>query len=174
MQLSVKAHNGCEAAVHNTRQWFHRFRAEPSGVAVTADISNAFNSTVPQFSELPGRTFPLLQLDICFKFDSALFTGARSSASGSIVSARGVQQETRCTERDHPGGIDFQLFFLDDGLIAGLRPLDKSEVVLLCTASQNFGPSDFPVCLWNDSASFKILGAAIGPSFWCSPSQTGC
>ena len=42
-----------------------------------------------------------------------------------------------------------------------------------CTTSQDFGPSDFPGCRWNGSASFKLLGAAIGPAGWCEELLAG-
>ena len=45
--------------------------------------------------------------------------------------------------------------------------LSKTEVIPACTASQSFGPDSFPGCSWNGSASFKLLGAAIGPPAWC-------
>ena len=88
----------------------------------------------------------------------------------------------------HPGGVDFQTFYLDDGLIAGRAPavrcflqalvagfgdiglsvsLETSEVVPPCATSPTFGPTDFPSSHRNASASFKLLCAAIGPSSWC-------
>ena len=42
--LGVKTPNGCEVTVHVTRPWFHRHRSDPSLVALSVDISNAFNS----------------------------------------------------------------------------------------------------------------------------------
>ena len=43
MKIGVKKPNVHEAAVRTTRQWFHRYRDDPSRVAVEVDISNAFN-----------------------------------------------------------------------------------------------------------------------------------
>ena len=63
-------------------------------------------------------------------------------------------------------------FFLE-ALVRGLSRiglvvnLSKTEVIPPCTSSQSFGPDSFPGCCWNGNASFKLLGAAIGPPEWC-------
>ena len=44
LEVGVKTPNGCEAALHVARQWFHQYRADPSGVALSVDISNPVNS----------------------------------------------------------------------------------------------------------------------------------
>ena len=99
-----------------------------------------------------------------------------------------VLEARRDTEQAFPSGIDICAFYLDDGLCAGSAPavsfflssltnglsriglvvnLSKTEVIPACTASQSFGPGNFPGCTWNGSASFKLLGAAIGTTDWC-------
>ena len=63
-------------------------------------------------------------------------------------------------------------FFLE-ALVRGLGRiglvvnLSKTEVIPPCTSSQSFGPDSFPGCSRNGTASFKLLGAAIGPPEWC-------
>ena len=103
-----------------------------------------------------------------------------------------VQEVRRDIGQAFPSGLDICAFYLDDGLCAGSAPavsfflssltnglsriglvvnLSKTEVIPACTASQNFGPSNFPGCTWNGSASFKLLGAAIGPRTGVRPSS---
>ena len=45
--------------------------------------------------------------------------------------------------------------------------LDKTEIISPWTISQSFGSTGLPGCFWNGSASFKLLGAAVGPTDWC-------
>ena len=47
-----------------------------------------------------------------------------------------------------------------------LPPLPLPSPPPPCTTSQSFGPTDFPGYSWNGSASFKLLGAAIGLVEW--------
>ena len=144
LQLGVKTPNGCEAIIHVARQWFSRNRTDPDKVAVTVDVSNAFN-TVHKAAVLRAVRvhFPSLSpwVDCCYRHESTLFTGSGNVALQSIRSARAVQQgdplgpilfalavhpaiaEARAaTEISHPGGIDICSFFLDDGFCAGSAP----------------------------------------------------
>ena len=139
LQLGVKTPNGCEAIIHVARQWFSRHRTDPDKVAVSVDVSNAFN-TVHRAAVLRAVRvhFPYLSLwvDCCYRHQSTLFTRSGHVALQSIHSARGVQQgdhlgpvlfalavhpaiaEARAaTEVLHPGGIDV-CSFLDDGFCA--------------------------------------------------------
>ena len=96
-----------------------------------------------------------------------------------------IQEARQVTEVSFPGGTDCCSFFLDDGFCDGTAlavpcflaslvdrfrrigleiNLDKTEVIPPWTS---LGPSDFPGCCWTVSASFKLLGAAIGPVGWC-------
>ena len=82
----------------------------------------------------------------------------------------------------YPGDIDICSFFFDDGFCAGSAPalrrflsplvrgfrliglevnLGKTEVILACSSSQSFAPSDFPGCTWVGSSNFKLLGAPV-------------
>ena len=99
-----------------------------------------------------------------------------------------IQEALVDTERSFPAGLDICSFYLDDGicagdaqtvsfflraLIRGLRRiglvvnLAKTEVIPPCATSQSFGPDIFPGGIWNNTACFKLLGAAIGTPAWC-------
>ena len=140
-QLGVKTPDGCEAIIHVARQWFSRHRSNPDKVAVSVDVSNAFN-TVHRAAVLRAVRvhFPSLSpwVDCCYRHESTLFTGSGDVALQSIRSARGVPQgdplgpvffalavhpaiaEARATtEASHLGGIDVCSFFLDGGFYAG-------------------------------------------------------
>ena len=70
LQLGVKIPNGCEATVHVTRQWFHRHSSDPSKVALSVDISNAFNTVHRSAVSQAVRThFPSLSpwVDCCYR-----------------------------------------------------------------------------------------------------------
>ena len=87
-----------------------------------------------------------------------------------------------------PGNLEYNSFFLDDGVIAGRSPAvqqivstlegalardwfkhfrHRTEVVPACTSVQNFSLHDFEGCAWVPDGNIKLLGAAIG-------SQSGC
>ena len=95
LQLGVKTPNVCEAIIHVARQWFSRNRTDPDKVAVSVDVSNAFN-TVHRAAVLRAVRvhFPSLTpwVDCCHRHESTLFTGSGNVALQSIRSARGVQQ----------------------------------------------------------------------------------
>ena len=120
---------------------FSRHRSNPDKVAVSFDVSNAFN-TVHRAAVLRAVRvhFPSLSpwVDCCYCHESTLFTGSGNVALQSIRSARGIQQgdplgpvlfalpihpaiaEARAApEASHPGGLDVCSFFLDDGFCAG-------------------------------------------------------
>ena len=87
-----------------------------------------------------------------------------------------------------PGDLDFNAFFLDDGVITGRFPTvqvvlsslesrlndiglsiarHKTEIVLVCTSIQNFSSQDFGCFSWAPHGNIKLLGAAIGTQEWC-------
>ena len=123
LHVGVKTANGCEATDHVTRQWFHdHHRADRFRVALSLDISNAFNSVHRTAVLHSVRThFPPLRprVDCCYRHDSTLFAGADNVASQVITSARSVpvlfalaihpviQEARRITDFSHPCGIDF-------------------------------------------------------------------
>ena len=177
LQLGVKTPNGCEAAVH---------RSNPDKVALSLDVSNAFNTVHRSAVLQEVRThFPSIApwVDCCYRHESTLFTGSSSVTSQVIASARGVQQGdllrpvlfalaihpvikearqaavTGCV-RDPPRRPGFRRLGLEVNL-------DKTEVIPACTTSQSFGPANFHVSCWNRSANFKLLGAAVGTPEWC-------
>ena len=144
LQLGVKTPNGCEAIVHTARQWLHRHRSDVNKVAVSVDVSNAFNTVYRSAVLRAARVhFPSLVpwIDCCYRHDSVLFTGSRVVASQVVSSCRCVQQgdplglvlfalatqlaiadSHAATEALFPGGIDIGSFFLDDGFCAGSAP----------------------------------------------------
>ena len=80
---------------HTARQWLHRHRSDASKVALSVDISHAFNSVLRSAVLRSVRVhFPSLApwVDCCYRHDSVLFTGSTMVASQVISSARGVQQ----------------------------------------------------------------------------------
>ena len=87
LQLGVKTPNGCEAIIHVARQWFSRNRTDPDKVAVSVDVSNAFN-TVHRAAVLRAVRvhFPSLSpwFDCCYRHESTLFTGSGNVALQSI------------------------------------------------------------------------------------------
>ena len=95
LQLGFKTPNGCEAIVHAARQWFSRNCSEPGKVAISVDVSNAFN-TIHSAAVLRAVRvhFPSLSpwVDCCYRSESTLFTGSSSVALQIIPSTRGVQQ----------------------------------------------------------------------------------
>ena len=162
LQLGVKTLNGCEAIIHVARQWFSRNRcSDPGKVAVSVDVSNAFN-TVHRAAVLRAVRvhFPSLSpwVDCCYRHESTLFTGSGNVALQTIPSARGVQQgdplgpvlfalavhpaiaEARAaTEASHPGGIDICSFFLDDGFCAGSAPAVRCFLTALIEGFRRVG-----------------------------------
>ena len=99
-----------------------------------------------------------------------------------------VTGSARLTETRFPGDLDFNAFFLDDGVIAGrstavqliLSSLEtrlhdiglsiarnKTEIVPACTSVQNFSSRDFEGFTWVPHGNIKLLGAAIGTQEWC-------
>ena len=99
-----------------------------------------------------------------------------------------VTGSARHTETRFPGDLDFNAFFLDDGVIAGRSPAvqlilssletrlhdiglsiarNKTEIVPACTSVQNFSSLDFEGFTWVPHGNIKLLGAAIGTQEWC-------
>ena len=169
------------------------------------DLSNAFNCVSRGAVLSAVRThFPWLApwADTCYRHDSNLVAG-----DSLIHSQRGVQQgdplgpslfalaihpsvtaSAQLAETRFPGDLDFNAFFLDDGVIAGRSPAvqlalssletrlhdiglniarHKTEIVPACTSVQNFSSRDFEGFTWVPHGNVKLLGAAIGSQVWC-------
>ena len=130
--MGVKTPSGCEAIVHAARQWFSRKCSHPGKVAISVDVSNAYN-TIHRAAVLRAVRvqFPSLSpwVDCCYRRESTLFTRSGSVALQIIPSTRGVQQgdllglvlfalavnpaiaEARAvSETSHPGGVDICCF----------------------------------------------------------------
>ena len=99
-----------------------------------------------------------------------------------------VSEAARIAESRFLGELEYNSFFLDDGVIAGRSPAvqqilatleerlleiglciarHKTEVVPACTSVQNFSPHDFEGFAWVPDGNIKLLGAAIGSQSWC-------
>ena len=194
------------------RRWFTLPGTGPtlSAMTLTGYLSS---STCPPPSiasrgGLSSRLFALISLGLrlgqntCYRHDSNLLVG-----SSLISSQRGVQQgdplgpsffalalhpcvidAARVAESRFPGELDYNSFFLDDGVIAGRSPAvqqilatleerlldiglciarNKTEVFPACTSVQNFSPHDFEGVAWVPHGSVKLLYAAIGSRPWC-------
>ena len=137
LQLGVKTPNGCEAITHAARRWLSRNCTNPDKVAISVDVSNAFNTLHGSAVLQAVRVhFPSLSpwVDCCYRRRSTLFTGSGSVALQVIPSTRGcnnwiplgpvlfalavhpaIAEARAVTEISHQGGIDLCSFFFDDG-----------------------------------------------------------
>ena len=75
-----------------------------------------------------------------------------------------VTEAARIAESRFPGDLDYNSFFLDDGVIAGRSPAVQQ---IIATSVQNFSPHDFEGFAWVPDGNIKLLGAAIGSQSWC-------
>ena len=141
VQVGVGTPGGAEAVAHVTRQWFERHAQDADHVLVKDDMENAFNVDDRQsILEAVREFFPSLAPWADFTYDgaSALHLGQHR-----IPSRRGVQQGDplgplslqRAIEKvrlraltEAPARIDFVVFYLDDGTIAGKE--QSSRMVL--------------------------------------------
>jgi hypothetical protein len=206
VQVGVGTKSGCEAIVHTVRQWMVRNKNSADKVLVKVDLSNAFNcvdrSAVLDAVRLvsPGLA---PWCDFCYTRSSRLLFGAHT-----LDSERGIQQGDplgpalfglsiqgcilRAKSRTcalHPNSLDFVVFFLDDGFIAGgseavacfcsfLKEelseigltLEFSKCEVVPAAGVRFaGARDmFGEFSWEDSGNFKLLGAPIGSAEFCN------
>ena len=159
--VGVRTPNGCEAIVHAARQWFSRNGSDTGKVAISVDVSNAFN-TIHRAAVLRAVRvyFPSLSpwVDCCYRRESTLFTGSGIAALQIIPSTRGVQQgdplgpilfalaahpaidEARAAaEASYPGGVDICSFYLDDGFCAGSAPAVRCFLSALTSGFRRIG-----------------------------------
>ena len=148
VQFGVQTRFGCEAVVHTTQQRAHNFRDDPDRVLVLIDLANAFNCVSRGAVLSAVRThFPFSApwADTCCRHDSNMLIG------GSLISSqRGVQQgdplgpslfalathpcvtaAARASASRFPADLDYNSFFLDDGVIAGRSPAVQQIVSTL-------------------------------------------
>ena len=206
VQLGVGTKMGCEAIVHICRQWFSRNVSATSKVLVTLDLSNAFNAIDRSAVLEAVRTVaPDLApwCDFCYRDHAHLVIGDKL-----LSSARGVQQgdplgpalfalaihpkilkAKRRVESEFPGGLDFSVFYLDDGVIAGsdaavarfcdllangLRDIgleftrSKCEVIPAAHFTSLAQRALFDGFKWVTDGDFKLLGAPIGGIRYCT------
>ena len=152
LQLGVKTPNGCEALIHAARQWFARNCLDPSKVAISVDVSNAFNTVHSSAVLRAVRVhFPSLSpwVDCCYRRESTLFTGSGSVALQVIPSTRGCNKGSlgpvlfalarAVTETSHLGGVDIGSFFLDDGFCGGSTPAVRCFLTALTEGFRRVG-----------------------------------
>ena len=85
--------NGCDAAIHFTRQWFFTATA-PIRTRLPSCWTSPTRSTRCTVRCLAGTHFPSIApwIDDCFRHESTLFTGSGGVTSQVTASARGFQQ----------------------------------------------------------------------------------
>ena len=206
VQLGVGTRLACEAIVHVVRQWCVRNSNNADRCLVKMDLSNAFNC-VDRSAVLTAvrRVAPQLApwVDFCYRASSNLVLGQEL-----LKSERGVQQgdplgpalfalgihETVLkvkaeVDRRHADELDFSVFYLDDGVVAGssraaslfctrLREelagiglelaFDKCEIVPAARDQHRIPASSFPGFLWIQQGDFKLLEAPIGSEAFCT------
>lgn len=210
IQVGVGTKGGCEATVHTVRQWLCRNAVHKNKVLVTMDLSNAFNC-IDRSAVLDSirRVTPELApwVDFCYAHDSNLLLGSEK-----LVSARGVQQgdplgpalfavaiqsaiaaAKRQVLDELPGELDWTVFYLDDGVVAGTDAAVARLCDLLKTAFADIGLDlTYPKCeaipaagcnhdvrrtlfkdfVWIEDGNFKLLGSPFGsPEFCCEHTQ---
>ena len=173
---------------------------------MTSDLSNAFNG-IDRYAVLEAVRTVAPDLapwcDFCYRDHAHLVMGDKL-----LSSARGVQQgdplgpalfalaihpkileAKRRVESEFPGGLDFSVFYLDDGVIAGsdaavarfcdllangLRDIgleftrSKCEVVPAAHFTSLAQRALFDGFKWVTDGDFKLLGAPIGGIRHCT------
>ena len=207
LQVGVGTRLGTEATVHVARQWMCRHSGDAHRVLVKMDLENAFNCVDRQAVLSAVREmFPELAPWVDFTYgDSAglWMDGAR------LESKRGIQQgdplgpllfslalqialeNVRArAEVQNIGRLDYMVFYLDDGVLAGpdesvfwyckeiqkeLQDIGlsinwgpgKSEAVLAAGEDSTVDQSSFPELQFNRSGNFTILKTPIGTLDFC-------
>ena len=142
VQLGVGSKAACEAIVHVTRQWCSRHAADRNKCLVKMDLSNAFNC-VDRSAVLHAvrRVVPELVpwADFCYRnpsrlrLDDKLLLSARGVQQGdplgpalfALAIHEAVMKAKREVQRTHRDGVDFTVFYLDDGVVAGSDQADS-------------------------------------------------
>jgi hypothetical protein len=206
MQVGVGTPGGAEAIVHVARQWLHRHQDDRQRILVTLDLENAFNSLDRSaFLAAVRRVCPRVVpwVDFCYREPSHLLLGGHR-----LASARGIQQGdplgpwlfalalnevVRAARLEttllYPDKIDFSVFFLDDGVVAGEAAAvhdfctrfansvadlglaisaSKCEVVPSAGEGTGVAQEDFPGWQWKPRAGIKLLGAPLGDPEFCA------
>ena len=207
LQVGVGARGGCEAIGHCARQWMCRHRGDRERLLVKIDMENAFNCVDREaMLDAVRATFPYLApwVDSMYGEQSGLWMDGHR-----IDSQRGVQQgdplgpllfslalqvaiervQARA-EFESPGDLDFMVFYLDDGALAGpsdvvlwfATELEKEFNAIGLSVNWGVGKSEaIPSAMEagvvdhnrilqlhvNTTGCFKLLGAAIGNDRFC-------
>ncbi len=206
LQVGVGTPGGAEAVIHVVRNWCSRHHADPNRVLLKVDVENAFNSVDRQAILEAVREFSAALVpwaDFTYANDSTLILGHErvSSRRGvqqgdplgplffSLALHRVIEAAKRRAASELNGNIDFTVFYLDDGVVAGesqavagfadiLRQelakigltmnVGKCEVVAVACENTAVQRSAFPRYKWIDSGGFTLLGAAIGSVEFCT------
>ena len=203
-QVGVAVKAGGEAAVHALRAWVGRHAASNNSVVVKVDFRNAFNTVSRDVVLREVRQhFPALArwATWCYQAASTLQFGSATLSStsgvqqgdplGPLLFAAALQPVAAALRN---GPVDFSVFYLDDGVLAGpveavaqalgtlqqasanlglTLNLDKSEAIAVGRTSSAALAAHLPSALLTqpDGVSrvlrdFEFLGAAIGrPAF---------
>ena len=199
-QAGVAVKGGAEAAVHTLRAWVGRHAGSHDSVVVKIDFQNAFN-TIDRDAVLreAREQFPALARWVtwCYQNPSNLQFGdaiLQSSCGvqqgdplGPLLFSAGVQPLAAGLQR---GAVDFSVFYLDDGVLAGSLAavsdalvklqqaaaalgltvnLSKSEAIAVGMTSTTDMAAKLPPALVRSAdgnsrilTDFEFLGAAIG------------
>lgn len=210
-QVGVGTPGGAEAVIHVVRDWFRRHSTDPTRVALKIDMENAFNSIDRQAILEAVRAFsPTLVpwADFTYGGDSSLLLGEHKVASKrgvqqgdplgpllfSLALQRAIEEAKRRAASEVDGSIDFQVFYLDDGFIAGTAPAVSGYADILCQELARIGltvnagkceaipaagessavqASSFHPCKWVAAGEFELLGAPIGGQTYSTEYTSG-
>ena len=147
IQLGVATKNGCEAAVHAVRAYTHEYEAtDEDRILVKLDVSNAFNSVrrdamLEAVQTRAPAIYPLVWQG--YSNSAPLFIG-----ESKILSQTGIQQGDPLSSllfsltvdpAARAADTDINVWYLDDGTLAGSSPSVISSVQQIKTKMEKVG-----------------------------------